>query len=95
MRDETGTHIVWFVIVVRNRDRDRFFRCTITKTITITNESGPVQSIMPVTLTNAFADLPDTAVNLVHMGNGRWYDPAIGRPLQPNPTGGTPPPRKR
>jgi len=26
----------------------------------------------------------------VHLGNGRWYDPALGRPLQPNPAGGAP-----
>ncbi len=49
-----------------------------------------MSSIMPVTLTSTFADLPDTAVNLVHMGNGRWYDPTIGRPLQPNPAAGAP-----
>jgi hypothetical protein len=34
--------------------------------------------------------LPDPATNLVHLGNGRFYDPTLGRPLQPNPTGGPP-----
>ncbi len=26
----------------------------------------------------------------MHLGDGRWYDPALGRPLQPNPAGGPP-----
>jgi hypothetical protein len=26
----------------------------------------------------------------VHLGGGRWYDPALGRPLQPNPAGAPP-----
>ena len=51
---------------------------------------GVVTSTIPVTLTTAFAGLPDAASGLVHMGGGRWFDPAIGRALQPNPTGGTP-----
>jgi YD repeat-containing protein len=34
--------------------------------------------------------LPDPATGLVHLGNGRWYDPVLGRPLQPNPVGGPP-----
>jgi hypothetical protein len=34
--------------------------------------------------------LADPATGLVHLGNGRWYDPALGRPLQPNPAGGPP-----
>jgi hypothetical protein len=33
-------------------------------------------------------DDPDTG--LIHLGNGRWYDPSLGRPLQPNPVGGPP-----
>jgi len=32
----------------------------------------------------------DPATGLVHLGNGRYYDPALGRPLQPNPAGGAP-----
>ena len=51
---------------------------------------GVVTSTIPVTLTTAFAGLPDAASGLVHMGGGRWFDPAIGRALQPNPTGGAP-----
>jgi hypothetical protein len=34
--------------------------------------------------------LADPATGLVHLGGGRWYDPALGRPLQPNPAGGVP-----
>jgi hypothetical protein len=33
-------------------------------------------------------DDPDTG--LIHLGSGRWYDPSLGRPLQPNPVGGPP-----
>jgi uncharacterized repeat protein (TIGR01451 family) len=33
-------------------------------------------------------DDPDTG--LIHLGSGRWYDPSLGRPLQPNPIGGEP-----
>jgi hypothetical protein len=32
----------------------------------------------------------DADTRLVHLGGGRWYDPALGRPLQPNPVGGPP-----
>ncbi len=45
---------------------------------------------LPLTLTGALATLPDAATGLVHLGGGRWYDPALGRPLQPNPMGGPP-----
>lgn len=34
--------------------------------------------------------MPDAATGLVHLGGGRWYDPALGRPLQPNSAGGPP-----
>ncbi len=51
---------------------------------------GVITNSLPVTLTTPFANLPDAATGLVHVGNGRWYDPAIGRPLQPNPMGGPP-----
>jgi hypothetical protein len=34
--------------------------------------------------------LPDLATGLVHLGNGRWYAPALGRPLQPSSFGGVP-----
>jgi hypothetical protein len=27
------------------------------------------------------------ATGLVHLGGGRYYDPTLGRPLQPNPAG--------
>ena len=47
-------------------------------------------STVPITLTGALLDVPDAATGLVHLGGGRWYDPALGRPLQPNPAGGPP-----
>ena len=51
---------------------------------------GVIANSLPVTLTAPFANLPDAATGLAHVGNGRWYDPATGRPLQPNPVGGPP-----
>jgi hypothetical protein len=45
---------------------------------------------LPMQLANTLPELPDTRTGLVHLGNGRYYDPAIGRPLQPN-TAGAPP----
>ena len=51
---------------------------------------GVLTSTMPITLTGALPDTPDAATGLVHLGGGRWYDPALGRPLQPNPMGGPP-----
>ena len=45
---------------------------------------------MPVTLTHTLLDMPDGTTGLVYQGNGRYYDPALGRPLQPN-LGGAPP----
>jgi hypothetical protein len=33
---------------------------------------------------------PDPNTGLVYLGDGRYYDPALGRPLQPNPAGGPP-----
>ncbi|MEZ4645854.1 MAG: hypothetical protein R3E31_24565 [Chloroflexota bacterium] len=44
----------------------------------------------PLTLASTLPDLPDAATGLVHLGGGRWYDPALGRPLQPNAAGGPP-----
>jgi hypothetical protein len=41
-------------------------------------------------LANTLPELPDSRTGLVHLGGGRYYDPAIGRPLQPN-TSGAPP----
>ena len=32
--------------------------------------------------------LPDPSTGLVHLGDGRWYDPRLGRPLQPKAQGG-------
>ncbi len=34
--------------------------------------------------------LPQPANELVHLGQGRYYDPSLGRPLQPNPVGAPP-----
>jgi hypothetical protein len=36
------------------------------------------------------SELPNAATGLVYLGHGRYYDPAIGRPLQPS-TAGAPP----
>jgi hypothetical protein len=50
-------------------------------------------STLPATLTTTLAgsgDVPDPDTGLVYLGAGRWYDPALGRPLQPNPAGGPP-----
>lgn len=41
-------------------------------------------------LTDTLIDTPDAATGLVYLGGGRWYDPALGRPLQPNPAGSPP-----
>ncbi len=54
---------------------------------------GVLTSTIPATLTEALAGqgaIADPATGLIHLGNGRWYDPALGRPLQPNPMGGPP-----
>ncbi len=45
---------------------------------------------LPLTLTGTLPDVPDAATGLVYQGGGRWYDPALGRPLQPNAAGGPP-----
>ncbi|MBP8002484.1 MAG: hypothetical protein KA314_24480 [Chloroflexi bacterium] len=45
---------------------------------------------MPVTLTQTLLDMPDGTTGLVYQGNGRYYDPTLGRPLQPNPAGAPP-----
>jgi hypothetical protein len=48
-------------------------------------------STLPATLTTTLAgsgDVPDPDTGLVYLGDGRWYDPALGRPLQPNPISG-------
>ena len=51
---------------------------------------GVLSSTIPATLTNALTELPDADTGLVHLGGGRYYDPALGRPLQPNSAGGLP-----
>jgi uncharacterized repeat protein (TIGR01451 family) len=52
--------------------------------------NGVLENTVPMTLTQAFPNTPDAATGLLHLGNGRWYDPAWGRPLQPNAAGGPP-----
>jgi hypothetical protein len=50
-------------------------------------------STVPATLTTTLAgsgDMPDPDTGLVYLGDGRYYDPTLGRPLQPNPVGGPP-----
>jgi hypothetical protein len=49
-----------------------------------------MENTLSAELTGALLDVPDAATGLVHLGGGRWYDPALGRPLQPNPAGGPP-----
>jgi hypothetical protein len=45
---------------------------------------------LPDTWADSAQSVPHAAAGLVHLGDGRYYDPAIGRPLQPN-TAGAPP----
>jgi hypothetical protein len=47
-------------------------------------------STLPISLTGSLPDLPDAATGLVHVGGARWYNPATGRPLQPNTAVGPP-----
>ncbi len=49
-----------------------------------------MENTLTAELTGALLDMPDAATGLVHLGGGRWYDPALGRPLQPNSAGGPP-----
>lgn len=51
---------------------------------------GVLTSTMPLAVNNALPGMPDAVTGLVHLGGGRWYDPALGRPLQPNVAGGPP-----
>ncbi len=51
---------------------------------------GVLTSTMPLAVSDALPGMPDAVMGLVHLGGGRWYDPALGRPLQPNPAGGPP-----
>ncbi len=51
---------------------------------------GVLTSTMPLAVSDALPGVPDAVTGLVHLGRGRWYDPALGRPLQPNPAGGPP-----
>ncbi len=49
-----------------------------------------ITTTLPLTLTGTLLDVPDAATGLVHLGGGRWYDPTLDRPLQPNAAGGPP-----
>jgi hypothetical protein len=51
---------------------------------------GVLSSTLPFPPTSETGGTADVATGLVHMGDGRWLDPALGRPLQPNPNGGPP-----
>jgi RHS repeat-associated protein len=54
---------------------------------------GVLSSSLTFVLEEALADqgsLLDPDTGLVHLGGGRWYDPGLGRPLQPDPVGGPP-----
>jgi hypothetical protein len=50
---------------------------------------GVLSATLPATLT-AQGVITDPDTGLVYLGDGRYYDPALGRPLQPNPAGGPP-----
>jgi YD repeat-containing protein len=50
---------------------------------------GVLTASLPTTLAiQGIVTDPDTG--LVYLGEGRFYDPVLGRPLQPNPAGGPP-----
>lgn len=54
---------------------------------------GVLANTLPTEMSAALANqgtLPDPDTGLVYQGDGRYYDPALGRPLQPNPFGGVP-----
>ncbi len=50
---------------------------------------GVLTSTLPATLT-AQGIITDPDTGLVYLGEGRYYDPALGRRLQPDPAGGPP-----
>ncbi len=79
VNDPTGTSLV---LVDGNGDGDGR---------TLYDSFGMVmENTLSAELAGALLDVPDAATGLVHLGDGRWYDPALGRPLQPNPAGGPP-----
>jgi hypothetical protein len=51
---------------------------------------GVLSNTLPFPPTSETGGTADVATGLVHMGDGRWLDAALGRPLQPNPNGGPP-----
>ena len=54
---------------------------------------GVLNSTLSAELEAALAgqgNVADPATGLVHLGGGRWYDPSLGRPLQPNGAGSPP-----
>jgi hypothetical protein len=51
---------------------------------------GVLTNTITTTVAAALGSLPEADTGLVHLGGGRYYDPALGRPLQPNPIGGPP-----
>lgn len=55
-----------------------------------TNKPCLIRSIQPfvvvfLTLSASLEGVPDAGTGLVYLSGGRFYDPAVGRPLQPNP----------
>ena len=79
VNDPTGTSLV---LVDENRDE--------TGRLVYDGYGMPLTNTIRLALTGTLAGYPDAATGLVHLGGGRWYDPALGRPLQPNPAGGPP-----
>jgi hypothetical protein len=79
LNDPTGTSLV---LVDGNGDEDG--------RILYDSFGMVMENTLSAELTSALLDVPNAATGLVHLGDGRWYDPALGRPLQPNPAGGPP-----
>jgi hypothetical protein len=79
VNDPTGTSLV---LVDENGDEDG--------RILYDSFGMVMENTLSAELTGALLDMPDAATGLVHLSGGRWYDPALGRPLQPNPAGGPP-----
>lgn len=79
LNDPTGTSLV---MIDENGDEDGQM---------VYDGFGMVmENTLSAELTGALLDVPDAATGLVHWGGGRWYDPALGRPLPLNLAGGRP-----
>lgn len=62
-------------------------------TLTFDAFGGVLDNTLPAEVQTALAGqglLADPDTGLIHQGGGRFYDPTLGRPLQPNSFGGLP-----